>query len=82
MTNDKKQFRIIIERDIDGYFVASVPSLPGCHTQAKTFDELNKRIKEAISQCLEVAREDPQYRARIKDFAYDPVFVGLETMRL
>jgi predicted RNase H-like HicB family nuclease len=48
------QFNVIIERDADGYFVASVPSLPGCHTQAKSLDELMVRIKEAIILCLEV----------------------------
>ncbi|SDF44648.1 HicB_like antitoxin of toxin-antitoxin system [Methanolobus vulcani] len=37
-----------IEQDEDGIYVASVPELPGCHTQAETLDELNQRIKEAI----------------------------------
>ncbi len=44
----KKEFNIIIEQDEDGYYIASVPELPGCHTQAKSLDELNKRIIEAI----------------------------------
>ena len=50
----QKEFSVVIERDSDGYFVASVPALPGCHTQAKTLDSLMKRIKEAIELCLEV----------------------------
>jgi len=50
----QKEFSVVIERDSEGYFVASVPSLPGCHTQAKTLDALMKRIKEAIQLCLEV----------------------------
>jgi predicted RNase H-like HicB family nuclease len=49
-----KEFNVIIERDLDGYFVASVPNLPGCHTQAKSLDELMERIREAIILCLEV----------------------------
>ena len=49
-----KEFNVIIERDTDGYFVASVPNLPGCHTQATSLDELMVRIKEAIILCLEV----------------------------
>ena len=53
-TNMNKEFNVIIERDADGYFVASVPSLPGCHTQATSLDELMVRIKEAIILCLEV----------------------------
>lgn len=49
-----RQFNVVVERDSDGYFVASVPSLPGCHTQAKSLDELMRRIGEAIELCLEV----------------------------
>ena len=48
---------VIIEKDEDGYFVASVPALRGCHTQAKSLDVLIKRIREAIELCLEV--EEP-----------------------
>lgn len=51
-----REFNVIIERD-EGYFVASVPSLAGCHTQAKSLDELIERIKEAIELCLEVEQE-------------------------
>ena len=49
----KRNFNVIIERDAEGYFVASVPELPGCHTQAKSLDALQRRIREAISLCLE-----------------------------
>ena len=49
-----KEFNVIIETDDDGYFVASVPTLRGCQTQAKSLDTLIKRIKEAIELCLEV----------------------------
>jgi len=52
-----KEFNVVIEKDADGFFVASVPALRGCHTQAKSLDVLTKRIKEAIELCLEV--EDP-----------------------
>ncbi|MFH1050488.1 MAG: type II toxin-antitoxin system HicB family antitoxin [bacterium] len=50
----KKEFQVIIERDEDGYYVAEVPALKGCHTQAKSYDELISRITEAIELCLEV----------------------------
>jgi predicted RNase H-like HicB family nuclease len=43
---------VLIEKDEDGVFVASVPALRGCHTQASTYEELIPRIKEAISLCL------------------------------
>jgi predicted RNase H-like HicB family nuclease len=52
-----REFSVVIEKDQDGYFVASVPALKGCHTQAKSLDMLMKRVKEAIELCLEV--EDP-----------------------
>ena len=51
---DGMKFGVVVEKDCDGYYVASVPELPGCHTQAKTLDEVMKRIKEAIQACLEV----------------------------
>jgi len=53
-----RYFNIIIEKDADGYLVASVPSLKGCHTQAKSYDELMARIKEAIELCLEMEKEE------------------------
>ena len=52
-----REFNVVIERDEDGYFVASVPELRGCHTQAKSLDVLIKRVKEAIQLCLEI--EEP-----------------------
>ncbi|MEA2561504.1 MAG: hypothetical protein QOH06_3008 [Acidobacteriota bacterium] len=47
-------FELAIERDSEGYYVATVPSLRGCHTQAKAPDELMVRVHEAIELCLEV----------------------------
>ncbi len=52
-----REFNVVIERDEDGYLVATVPALRGCHTQAKSLDVLMKRVREAIELCLEV--EDP-----------------------
>lgn len=49
----QRKFNVVIERDSDGWLVASVPSLQGCHTQARSFDDLDIRIREAISLCLE-----------------------------
>ena len=48
------RFEVVIRKDEDGYYVATVPELPGCHSQAKSLDELMSRIKEAIQLCLEV----------------------------
>lgn len=54
----KRKFTVIIERDEAGYYVASVPTLRGCHTQAKNLDTLLKRAREAIQLCLEVKGEE------------------------
>jgi len=53
----EKEFTVIIERDEEGFFVGTVPSLKGCHTQARSLDELIERMKEAIQLCLEVEGE-------------------------
>jgi len=53
----KREFTVVIERDEDGYFIGTVPQLRGCHTQAKSLDELMERMKEAVSLCLEVEGE-------------------------
>lgn len=52
------KLNVIIERDEDGYYVGSVPELPGCHTQAKTVDELMGRVREAAELYLEVEGMD------------------------
>ena len=52
------EFNIIIEQDEEGYFVSEVVGLPGCHTQAKTIDELIKRTKEAIALYLKVMKDE------------------------
>ena len=53
-----REFSVVIERDEEGYYVASVPALPGCHTQARSLDELMDRVREAIALCLEVKGEE------------------------
>lgn len=50
-------FPVIIEQDEDGIYVATVPALRGCHTQARTLAELDDRIREAIALCIEVQAE-------------------------
>jgi predicted RNase H-like HicB family nuclease len=53
----KRKFGVLVEKDEDGYYVASVPTLPGCHTQARSLDELMERIKEAIEAYLEAEKD-------------------------
>jgi predicted RNase H-like HicB family nuclease len=52
--NMAKEFTVIIEQDEEGYYIAEVPELKGCHTQAKSLDTLMERVREAIQLCLEV----------------------------
>ncbi|MCD6397770.1 MAG: type II toxin-antitoxin system HicB family antitoxin, partial [Spirochaetaceae bacterium] len=49
-------FDMIIEKDSDGFYIATVPALQGCHTQAKSLDELLVRTKEVIELCLGVEK--------------------------
>ena len=53
----KREFDVLIERDSEGYYVATVPALHGCHTQARSLDDLMVRVREAIELCLEVEGE-------------------------
>ncbi len=52
-----REFTIIIEKGEDGYLISEVLEIPGCHTQAKTIDELLKRTREAIRLCLKAKAE-------------------------
>lgn len=53
-----REFSVIIERDVDGFYVATVPGLRGCHTQARSLDDLMGRVKEAIEVCLEAEGDE------------------------
>ncbi len=69
----KKQYTILIEKDEAGWLVSEVIGLPGCHTQAKTMDQLIERTKEAI-------------KAYLSDEDYTPEsineFVGVQTIKV
>ena len=47
------KYRVLIQQDEDGMFVAMVPSLPGCISQGRTRNEATENIKEAIALYLE-----------------------------
>jgi len=51
------QFKVLIEVDEQGLYIATVPELPGCYTQGKTLEEARERIKEAIELILESDKE-------------------------
>jgi len=67
-----REYDVIIERDAEGYFVATVPALKGCHTQAKSLDELMQRVDEAVALCIEVVKPAP----------VSLEFVGLQRVRI
>lgn len=60
-----KEFTVVIERDEDGWLVATVPSLPGCHTQGRTMDELIERVREAIAAYLDWTGDEVGQRLEI-----------------
>lgn len=66
-------FNIIIEKDKDGYFVSEVVGLPGCHTQAKSMDELIERTKEAISLYLECEKPEVEVQSE---------FIGIQKVEV
>jgi len=67
-----ERFNVIVEQGEDGYLISEVVELPGCHTQAKTYDELLKRTKEAIS--LYLSAQKPQ--------SAKPKFLGLQQIEI
>ena len=70
----KYNFTVVIEKDTDtNMYVAEVPGLVGCHTQAKTIDELMTRMKEVIELCLEEERDK---------LSQLPKFVGLQQIEV
>lgn len=68
----KKEFDVVIQLDEDGWYVASVPGLRGCHTQAKSLDVLMKRVREAIAVCIDADK-------RVHS---SPVFIGVQRVRV
>lgn len=56
-TKKNYNFSVIIEKDSSGYFIARVPALRSCYTQAKTLPELYQRLNEVVGLCLEVEED-------------------------
>ncbi len=70
------QFKVIIEQDEDGIYVASVPELPGCYTQGKTLEQVRRRIKEVIELVLESDKKAVE--EKINSPTSTPRFFGIE----
>lgn len=70
------QFKVLIEQDEDGQYVASVPELPGCYTQAKTLEEVRRRIKEVIELVLDTDKQAK--KDKLSSPTATPRFFGIE----
>ena len=71
------RFQVLIEQDEDGYYVADVPALQGCHTQGRTFEEALENIRDVIQMCLDELRQEgkpvePRY----------PEIIGIKTVEI
>jgi len=75
------QFKVLIEQDEDGVFVASVPELPGCYTQAKSLEVVRRRIKEAIELVLETDQDLVKKKSKQR-FPSTPRFFGVEDVMI
>lgn len=71
----KREFYVLIEKGEDGYLIADVPELPGCHTQGETKEELLTNIKEAIELYLEA--QDERYLSEPS-----PTIVSVEKIKV
>lgn len=73
MIEMKREFNVIIEKDEDGYYIGTVPELPGCHTQGKTLDQLNEHMIEAIELYLEEKKEELDFSTK---------FIGIQRVEI
>lgn len=79
----KQAFKIILEQDEDGVFVASVPAVPGCFAEGKKYEEVMVNIEEALNLCLEVASFDKSYREKIDwSLGSENRFVGVVNLNM
>ncbi len=66
-------YSVFYEQAAEGGYVASVPALPGCHTQGQTLEEAERHVKEAIALYLEsladhgeaIPEEGPSFQGRV-----------------
>jgi predicted RNase H-like HicB family nuclease len=71
------RFQVVIEQDEDGYYVADVPALRGCHTQAKTYEEAMTNMREVIAMCVQEMIEDG-----VEIDTRYPEVIGIKTLEI
>jgi antitoxin HicB len=71
------QFTAVFEKNEDGGYTVTVPSLPGCISEGDNFDEALKNIKEAITLYLEVMKKDGEKIKEEEEIIFAPVKVKI-----
>ena len=67
MIKRKKQFPVIVERDMDGFYVVECHAFSGCYSQGKTLDEALKNIQEVIALCLEEQKNKTKMKSYVSN---------------
>ena len=71
------RFQVLMEQDEDGYYIADVPALRGCHTQGKTYEEAMENIQEVIALCVQEMREEG-----LEINTKYPELIGIKTLEM
>jgi predicted RNase H-like HicB family nuclease len=71
------RFQVLVEQDEDGYYIADVPALRGCHTQGKTYEEAMENIREVIALCVQEMREEG-----LEINTKYPELIGIKTLEM
>lgn len=66
-------FTAIYEHTEDGWWVVSVPEIPGAHSQGRTLEEARKMIRDAVRMLLEVRREDAERETEGREVIREPL---------
>jgi len=69
------RFQVVIEQDEDGYYIADVPALSGCHCQGRTVEEALANVREVIELCVQECLEE----GKEIDARY-PEVIGIKTI--
>jgi len=66
-------FTVYIERDEDGIFIGSVPSIPSCYAQGETQEEMLKNLQEVLRLCLRNTKKNRLEKTK---------FVGIQNLEI